>query len=82
VAALVLQHPAIRSLISLEAQYSAGSGSSSASSPLTTTARQTILELHRRRLKIRELQEALAEERARVDDIVLQMGLAAAPVCR
>lgn len=56
---------------------SGGSGGSmgSAGARLTATRRQMILEVHRRQVKVCELQDALARERRLVDDLCCALAI-------
>ena len=56
---------------------SGGSGGSmgSAGARLTATRRQMILEVHRRQIKVCELQDALARERRLVDDLCCALAI-------
>lgn len=60
------------------AQHSAGSPANSrdnSDSHMTTAKRQAVLELHKRRIRIAELQNAIADERCRVDDLILEIAI-------
>lgn len=74
--ARVLDNPQLHRFLANEnvAQNSAGS-SGSCDSKLTTARRQTMLDLHRRRIRVRELQDMVARERELIDDLILELAI-------